>query len=578
MQVICAWPVSGQYGPGSRILYYVLVAACVLGRQTEWLRSACLAAALLFPAVAALHGIVLTAYHVDGAVDMDIYGAFQLCAIGVLAGPSTVKLSKTYFDTPGRNMIFAWTVLILAGLLSLTVEFFRANPVSCLKDDFTYGVENTCGLRCSVDNGPWSRLRGGSTNNIYVILAPDMLPFGTATLLAAACCIPAVLSLVSMWDKILKTNWKRRFGNTDSMNLNKPMPGTNAATPAKMMKTEDRIRFYLSMVEIPVFGAAVVAILIVGERNFFSYRVRYETEPMASIGQWGPIVGTGLAALGSLYGLLAADNKEEKHTFPFTTVRSDVSLHHGSILHHHYSDDREPVTTRSMIEIGQRPVHELTRQYGFSAASQHQRQQSTPGASRRSTFPEPRAVIKSRKDRGLRRSQTSVTADGNRRKVAGAFEWLGEKLGTPAPDAFDDSEFQTGPAADFPTIPAEAQRNPGLPQIMASYNPPRNSQGHATPNAPLHRQRSGAGSFTESFRSGLYIGRASIEGMPSPSSHDISPGNKALTRMDTLEVPKPVFHSLVSRNASSGSVSGIVSLTDVEGSAPITKIHTSPGP
>lgn len=48
---------------------------------------------------------------------MDVFGAFQLCAIGVLAGPSTVKLSKTYFNTPGRNMIFAWTVLILAGIL-----------------------------------------------------------------------------------------------------------------------------------------------------------------------------------------------------------------------------------------------------------------------------------------------------------------------------------------------------------------------------------------------------------------------------------------------------------------------------
>lgn len=113
-----------------------------------------------------------------------------------------------------------------------------------------------------------------------------MLPFGTATLLAAACCIPAILSLVSMWDKILKTNWKRRFGNSpDSSDLNKLLSGTNAATPAKMMKTEGRIRFYLSMVEIPVFGAAVIAILIAGERNFFSYRVRYQTEPMASIGK-----------------------------------------------------------------------------------------------------------------------------------------------------------------------------------------------------------------------------------------------------------------------------------------------------
>lgn len=46
--------------------YYVLIAACVVARKVEWIRNACLAAVLLFPAIAALHGIVLAALHVDG--------------------------------------------------------------------------------------------------------------------------------------------------------------------------------------------------------------------------------------------------------------------------------------------------------------------------------------------------------------------------------------------------------------------------------------------------------------------------------------------------------------------------------
>lgn len=46
--------------------YYVLVAACVLARKTEWLRNACLAAALIFPATAAIHAIVLASLHTDG--------------------------------------------------------------------------------------------------------------------------------------------------------------------------------------------------------------------------------------------------------------------------------------------------------------------------------------------------------------------------------------------------------------------------------------------------------------------------------------------------------------------------------
>lgn len=50
-----------------------------------------------------------------GAVDMDIYGAFQLCSIAILAAPVTVRLSTTYFNDPGRNTIFLWTIFILAG-------------------------------------------------------------------------------------------------------------------------------------------------------------------------------------------------------------------------------------------------------------------------------------------------------------------------------------------------------------------------------------------------------------------------------------------------------------------------------
>jgi hypothetical protein len=74
-----------------------------------------LAAALLFPAVSSIHAICLSALHIPGAVDMDVYGAFQLCAIGILAAPVTVRLSTTYFFDPGRNIIFLWTILVLAG-------------------------------------------------------------------------------------------------------------------------------------------------------------------------------------------------------------------------------------------------------------------------------------------------------------------------------------------------------------------------------------------------------------------------------------------------------------------------------
>lgn len=51
--------------------------ACVVARKEEWIRNSCLAAALLFPAVAAIHAIVLAALHRDGELVFYFYFYFH---------------------------------------------------------------------------------------------------------------------------------------------------------------------------------------------------------------------------------------------------------------------------------------------------------------------------------------------------------------------------------------------------------------------------------------------------------------------------------------------------------------------
>jgi hypothetical protein len=174
----------------------------------------------------------------------------------------------------------------------LTVEFFRLSPSSCKHDDngnpvspnaALFSYQTTCGLVCDTVRGPFSPIRGGSANNIYVIPEPDKLTFSTATLFSAACCIPAILNLLSMWNKILRINWKTRFGGK---NRDDGLDDADQATQGEMRRADTFIRKWLRAVEIPVFFAAVLAILIIGERNFFSKQVRYQTEPIASIGMY----------------------------------------------------------------------------------------------------------------------------------------------------------------------------------------------------------------------------------------------------------------------------------------------------
>ncbi|KAI1457314.1 hypothetical protein F4805DRAFT_181623 [Annulohypoxylon moriforme] len=528
LQVVCAWPVSGQYGPGSRILYYVLVAACVIARKAEWLRSACLAAALIFPAVAAIHGIVLAAVHVDGAVDMDVYGAFQFCSIGILAAPLTVRISKTYFNDPGRNIIFIWTGIVLAGLLSLAVEFFRATPSPCTRDDDGNPLDpnalwdflnsnTTCNLTCSTTSGPLSPLRQNATDEIFVIPAPTKLAFNAAVLLAAACCIPAVLSLASMWNKILEINWKSRFGPGDGDQL---IEGTNGATVAKMTGVNAMVRLFLSTLEIPIFSSAVLVILIFGEMNLWSTQVLWQTEPIASIGQWAPIVGTVLAALGSLYVLLSVDmdaiNRGEK---------PEAFTHHCNCSHHHFDGRRYPsphtenYSSGGSVDI--ESTHENSSNYPEHNFRNSPRMQevgnnglfidATHPIATPNTAHLRSSSSNSREEGSTETAPTAKTDIGHRRKVYKALLKVSTYLGTANKSQFDDSEFKHGKALDFPEVPAEEQRNPVLPQIREVYNQHREDE-----LAALSIRPSRAGSFVGSITS-----RGSFEDNP-PISRAIS--------------------------------------------------------
>ncbi|KAL2862807.1 uncharacterized protein BJX67DRAFT_289615 [Aspergillus lucknowensis] len=550
LQVVCAWPVSGQYGPGTRVLYYVLIAACVFARKEEWLRNACLAAALLFPAIAALHAIVLAAVHVDGAVDMDVYGAFQLCSIGILTAPLTARMSGTYFKDPRRNIIFLWTGLMLAGLLSITVELFRVKPAACTHDELGNPIDpdiskfpynTTCHLRCSVDDGPFSPIRVGSTNEIYVIPAPDKLAFGTVTLLAAACCIPAIVSLLYFWSLILRETWNKRFeASTETDRRDEPIEGTNGATVGMMQQINGLVRTILSAVEAPVFAAAVLAILILGEKNFFSDPVDYETEPISSIGQWAPIAGAAFAILGSLYLFLTGD-------------------------------DASPAP-----EGCECSCHESPQTPGSGG---HPKQSSSSRDSEQNLVETTTPVPHTAHVRPARQPTTDV---GSRRKINRVLVRLGTTLSIAAHDRLHDYEFKQGPALDFPEIPAEEQRNEALHQIREQYNPKRDSHGNITLSrvgsnlsvvSSRGRGRSSSNSHgtpprpsrqTSSSRSPSPIRPSSPRGsdcdrstselhdIPTSSSTD-DPATRPRKRQNTLEVP--AYNVPMRRSPSISSVS-----------------------
>jgi hypothetical protein len=177
------------------------------------------------------------------------------------------------------------------GLLALCVEFYRVTPVGCSFDDFGNPLSRKaadfpyerahCSMECSEKSGPFSRMRGGAASNVDVIPVPRILTFNASMLLAAGFCIPAILSLIFTWDKVLEINWRRRRPVEE---LDARIDGANI-TVRELKGINNVVRMFLSVLEIPLFGGVILTLIGIGEANFFSSQMLHMTEPMASIGK-----------------------------------------------------------------------------------------------------------------------------------------------------------------------------------------------------------------------------------------------------------------------------------------------------
>ncbi|KAI0112537.1 hypothetical protein GGR51DRAFT_557120 [Nemania sp. FL0031] len=576
-EVVCAWAVSGQYGFGTRLLYYILITLSVLARKKEWLKNASLAAALLLPAVAAIHAIVLAAVHTDGAVDMDIYGAFQICSIGILAAPITVYNSKTYFNDPGRNIIFIWTSLLLGGMLSLTVEFFRTQTHSCPiispfnANDLSSPFAN-CIDPCGKSYGPSSPIRQDPTNQAAVIPVPERLTFSAVTLLAAGSSIPPVLTLIFTWEKILEINWKRRFGQgVPREDADDPIEGTNGATPRIVTAINGAIWKFLSTIQIPIFTGVVIILLVFGEINFWSPQVTYQTEPFTSIGQWANVVATVLVVLGSLFyvqnerKLYGKDYASSNHSRDTRDERDRESMQ-GSMQGGSPRIRHDPVMDRNDIYYGVDGDRRL----------EEQRRESI----------ELGTVTT---NRTFGQGVPSIFNNRHRNSVASWLNRFADYIGTAAPDRYDNSVFREG-QSEFPEIPGEAGRVANLNEIQARYRIGRQQGDGASiisissfrnsesgpanrGNSPSRFAHPVSRSNTTPVRQNDYSAPELIRTPTSPSRFTPS---SPRPRRDTLEVPEPPRPAhLRPRNSSSSPIQSPTMFLEAQGSPKIV-ISTEP--
>lgn len=522
----------------------------------------------MVPSISALHGIVLTSFHVNGqfdtsskttdivvkawltstllgAVDLDIFGAWQICTIAIIAVPFTLRKSRTYFYDAGRNIIFLWTMLLIAGLIALCVEFSRVTATDCnhqqaevsylTRADFPYG-NTTCGLVCSEDDGPFSPMRGGAAKNIYVIPVPSRVSFNAAMLVAAGVCIPAILSLIFTWDKILEINWKKR---REPEHPDELIEGVNI-TPREIRGINEKVRLFLTVIEIPLFGGAVIAILIAGELNFFSEQLMYQTEPMASIGmspdnrmivlayslsgQWSPIAGTLLAALGSLYIVWATDG--EIIVYDKKTPRSESS--------HSNHSERPQMRGRSSTQQYS-PTKTTTRTETFPRFSgdMNALQIQVTGASRvpsRAASPDEHIeTIRTRTD------TAKSEFNAGRGKVRNWFEKASVYMSDAAHRELDVSDYDNPKARRYPWTPGEELKNPHIYRTSSNYEEKRRAASEYASSIRSARDPSPTSPASPSTPPVEMLHRPDSD----PDTITVAPPQ----RRSTLEVPPIAYHS-----------------------------------
>ena len=294
------------------------------------------------------------------------------------------------------------------------------------------------------------------------------------------------------------------------------------------------VRKFLGVIEIPLFGGVIITIIGVGEANFFSPQVRFMTEPMASIGkqriiaicqfltcslgQWSPIAGTIMAALGSLYILWSTSGDDvPKGKPPNQSENSDSSRISRS-------SERQPSQRYpSPVYLG--PDRETGDDLGIRSESPNAIELTptiTYPDSERNTGPASQAI---RQDTHQLDQPTA-----GRNRIRGWLTSAGNYLGDAAHERLDpDHERVDEETQRFPEVPGEILRNPDLERISRTYSQLREERANSV--------------YAASIMSSPALEGSASPAPTSPPPHQEPPRpetspSRQPKRRDTLEVPK----------------------------------------
>jgi hypothetical protein len=231
--------------------------------------------------------------------------------------PLTLRFSRTYFNTPGRNLVFLCALLnlagpclplvvhstsLLSGLVSLSVAFFRVKVHTCV-DQFGQlihddtGGAGDCKFNCLAF--PDTPIRAGSNSGMQLGFAPRTgVTLNTGIILSITFCLFSFLSIVTMWNQVILDN-ARKLGliheETSILPTRRNGEGDKSVGGVRGLLdwvshrpdnfSSDLVKLGLHLIEMLVYSGAMLATIIISEVTFWSAELRSGVEPMTSVGE-----------------------------------------------------------------------------------------------------------------------------------------------------------------------------------------------------------------------------------------------------------------------------------------------------
>ena len=201
-----------------------------------------------------------------------------------------------------RRELFLTSPFFRAGLVSLSVAFFRVKTHTCVDENNQTihddsGGASLCQFDCS--NFSDTPIRAGSNSGMQLGFAPRTgVTLNTGIILSITFCLFAFLSIITMWNQVILDNARKLGLIRDATSIlprrkgegEKPLGGVRGLLDWISTRPDNfsskLVKLGLRLITLLVYSGAMLATIIISEVTFWSVELRTGVEPMTSVGEF----------------------------------------------------------------------------------------------------------------------------------------------------------------------------------------------------------------------------------------------------------------------------------------------------